>query len=334
MPAVQTAFGPIVEPGWPDLKGPDMGAKFLSGAYIMGNINAKRQELENKMAMYALKMQQMEGEDSLKEKRYQLAVDTLQSNIQHKDQMLELQGRGADAKDAMVQLALNKFDQRNAGDKAMFDAATNVLTTVPKDDERFPNAFLQAVTSNARDADPAKARMLIQTNVNDYNINANRQDTALAHREKMLLDKIGSKLYGDPTLHFTDPIEHPELYPEEMTGGGSTWSNIKKWATGQPYGEDEGPPKKSGIRTGSVTLPTGDTKEVKFKTTDLTELTKQWQALQKAKDKRLPTVDMPEYGVYAKPADSPRERAQRILADPDSDPAKRQAAQFWLDQHP
>jgi hypothetical protein len=282
----------------------------------------------------SLKAQSDAADNERKDGMYQLAVERLQSSNQFKDQELELKRQAGDARDARVQLAFDKFDQRNAGNKALFDAANNVLTTIPKDDERFPNAFVQAVTNNARDADPAMYRTLIKTNIDDYNINANRQDTAIAHQEKMLLDKIGSKLYGDPTLHFTDPIEHPEKYPEEMTGGGGTWSNIKNWATGKPYGEDQGPPQPSGTRAGSITLPSGDTKEVTFKTTDLTDLTKQWKALQAAKDKRLPTVDMPEYGVYAKPADSPRERAQRILADPDSDPAKRQAAQFWLDQHP
>lgn len=334
MPAVQTAFGPLVEPGWPDLKGPDLGAKFLSGAYIMGNINAKRQELENKIAALSLKSMSDEADNARKDGMYQLAVERLQSSNQFKDQEIQLRTQAGEARDARVQLAFDKFDQRNAGNKALFDAANNVLTTIPKDDERFPNAFVQAVTNNARDADPAMYRTLIKTNIDDYNLNANRQNTALVHQEKMLLDKIGSRLYGDPTLHLTDPIEHPELYPEEMTGGGSTWSNIKKWATGQSYGEDEGPPHKSGIRTGSITLPSsGETKEVKFKTTDLTELTKQWKALQAAKDKRLPTVDMPEYGVYAKPANNTAERVQRILDDPDSPPDKRQAAQAWRDAH-
>jgi hypothetical protein len=177
--------------------------------------------------------------------------------------------------------------------------------------------------------------MLIQTNVNDYNINANRQNTAIDHQVKTLKEEIGSKIYGDTTLgHLTDPLEHPELYPEETTGGETMFGNIKKWATGQPYGEGGEKPKPTGYRTGSVTLPTGEQKPIRFKATDLTDLAKRWKAAQKAEADRLPTTDIPQYGVYAKPANTARERAQRILDDPDSPPDKRTAAQFWLEQNP
>lgn len=328
MPAVQTAFGPIVEPGWPDLKGPDMGAKFLSGAYIMGNINAKRQALENQMAQYALKIQGMEQENSLKEKKYELDKQALEQRGDVGFWRADIAERRLGLQGDIAQSVVDEKQKKIDGNRAVINAVTSMYQDgIGKDDPRYGDELPRRVISASPYADQALIRQVLQANLGDYNLNANRQDQALIHREKMFLDKMGSKLYGDPTLHLTGPIEDPSQYPEEKTGGSyfgpfglPTFKKSKEELT--------------GYRTGTITLPSGETVEKKFKTTDLTTLAKEWKAIQEAKSKRLPSVDLPSFGIYSKPAASAAERSRRIVADPDEDPQKRAAAQFYLDQHP
>lgn len=328
MPAVQTAFGPIVEPGWPDLKGPDMGAKFLSGAYIMGNINAKTQALQNQMAQYALKAQGLEQENALNEKKFALAQQGQEQKYDMANWRADIAERRLQLGGDAFNLTAQKYEDRITGNQAMIGAAASLAQDgIGKDDPRYPDEFLRRVTAASAKGDPSVYHQLVQSNINDYNINANRQDAVLQRQEKMLLDKIGSKLYGDPTLHLTGPIEHPENYPEETSGGGWGWGNF-----GLPtYKAGE---EKTGYRTGSITLPTGDEKPVKFKTTDITSLAKEWQALQQAKSKRLPVVDMPSLGIYSKPASTPGERADRIIADPNSSEQAKEAAIAYKQMHP
>jgi hypothetical protein len=66
----QTAFGPLIEPVHPP-PAPDLGQTFLNAFYIGSQINAKKQALENQLALQSLKIQQQEGDAALREKKFE-----------------------------------------------------------------------------------------------------------------------------------------------------------------------------------------------------------------------------------------------------------------------
>jgi hypothetical protein len=97
-------FGPLVQPGWPDLKGgPDLAKNFLTGFQQGAMVNYRSRQLENQLANYALQAKEHELTDALREKQFGLAQQRLGIYA-------EAANNRADAERARVESARDRLD--------------------------------------------------------------------------------------------------------------------------------------------------------------------------------------------------------------------------------
>lgn len=242
-----SAFGPLVEPGWPDLtKGaPDIGASFMkgiAGAATIAEIGAKRQRLENQLAMYALKMQDMEADNALARDRFDLAVKAQQLNSEQKQGALELaKERATNQADHWYNMhqeaiaregRLSDTQKRKDEDKAKVEEASANLETVrARVQAENPNlepgsdAFL-AKLREAASADIGKLPTSSRNKwdaifLHQHNEDRNFQVKSLDTDRKIFNSNVARVLQAGDTLNIDyDKFLHPETLPPYQTKEG------------------------------------------------------------------------------------------------------------------
>lgn len=339
MPA--TAFGPLVEPGWPDLKGPDIAEKFLAGAALGANINAKQKALENQLALYSLRAQGAENLNEIREKQYELArdkmmlgnqvawanVDLAQQRVQgmltNQEQLRALASDKVQIANDRLQEEINnnrkKWDRWNSQQKAqsqMMGIEAQVLGEgLTPGTEEYKRRVTQLSSNFAGQLSPSVYNGVQRTLFMNNNAAWQQKRTAVLDQEKAFRDDIKDNVWGDGITTDLRPILHPEQFPHPKKG--NWWSGYEtdpnsieipaKDPTGMPY-----------------------QRPVAIKT--LQDMKKRYEELQKTKSQIGTGINRPDLGVYTDHVETPDEKANRILQDPEATDEERNAATQWLNR--
>lgn len=328
MPSVQTAFGPIVEPGWPStLPKPDIADKFVAGAALGAQMNLKRQNLERQLQELALKNQNLEFQhyndtrnfllkQSLGEERNDIArqrmegwrEQALMSN-ERLNQELALHQREQDRKEQNADMKWMQEDAKYRAAQIPYEldkegVERGTAEWLKRYNEKrsgiygLPNAVSTAIDRNA---------------FNAYNVDAERARKAEIDKEKAYYRDVQDKVWGDGITTDLNPIFHPEQYDKELKG---------TYGFRKPTGN---------IIIGKVKTPSGEVKKRVINPSVLTEMNKRWYELEAEKQKIGKPVIDPHVGVYPGRPETDQEKATRILRDTTNDERTQLAAKALID---
>jgi hypothetical protein len=141
-----TAFGPLVEPAatYPGAaQPPDLGQRFLSGFYMMSEVNRRKQQLENQMAAMALRQQQNDINNSIREADLRRKLDQNEALNAYRD-------REQNTKDMIFNWKVAK-DQEGMDDIAGAAQGLSSISLDPADPNR-PAAIWKVIENNSRAA--------------------------------------------------------------------------------------------------------------------------------------------------------------------------------------
>jgi hypothetical protein len=338
----QTAFGPLVEPGWPSsLPGPpDLGKIFLNAAYLGSEMSRKKQQLENQLQLYALKAQQSEGQMALQEQKFGLAQQAMdlrhEKDVQDIEKTRDAMQRGWESlglREQQLDINKSREDRIAEHQKKIADGALGALQTQgemggkdPLDPGYVTDYYSTLIKNTGGNLPPATVNSILRNVKNDRNQKLAQAEKANADELKYFQERVGSELYGNPKITNPDPYLHPEKYGDEPKP--QTWSD---WFQGAPR-----------QTTGNKLIPIRDPSTGKVIDTrkasvdDLTRYNKEYRDIV-ARGQKLPRQEAdPSLGVYPV-NDLPRndyERALRWRNDATADPKVRAAATRYLEQHP
>jgi hypothetical protein len=242
MPAVQSAFGPIVEPGWPStLPGsPDLAGAFLNAARIGSENNARQQRLENQLAYYAMRTQGMQNIGQMREQQFGLAQQRMQQQMENQaaalglrqqamdqnasfqNQRIDIGNKGMDIRQQLLDLAGQKVADRQEGSAGVLQAQQDMANQgINPGDPNYYNAFNQALIANNANKSPVEMRAAMA-------LAARTQNSAAFNLTKVNEAEYNAFMqnYGNTvgrSKNFTDltPILNPGAYqPETKTTGG------------------------------------------------------------------------------------------------------------------
>jgi hypothetical protein len=293
MPSVQTSFGPLVEPGWPStLPGqPDISKNFLSGFQLAATVKGKQLALQNQLANYSLKMQQMQNEDEMSKAKYELAVARLASSNDIARERLDFQrDRASTLADFAMQREnrLQSVIDDKVKTKAESEDASFNLNLLPsqlaeegyqKGTNEYYNQWRARAAPDLSKL-PTSLRKSAEANaLKEYKDSRDFQLKMLESDEKAFAHDYGRVVQSGDDLNINlAPMLHPETLEPETTG----WFWDKK-------------------KTGKVVV--GTTPEGKPRTTTMDELNKfktRYQSIQKRRETIGPDPDRPDLGLPAK----------------------------------
>ena len=318
-----TAFGPLVEPGWPDLKGPDMGQKFLAGAALGAEMNRRKQALENQLALYALKAQQMENQNSIRERQFELATQVADwkhekdvQGLNDASRRIDLARDGMDLREQAFNFKTEKERQRQEGVAGIFNALSELdAEGIKPGDPNYEREVLSRTAPFAATAPSAVVNNVQRNALNKHNDAIKQSRIAFDSEQRQFYNDIGRVLYGGNTLtQNLDPILHPEKLPDETSGGIGGWSI--------------GPYKNKPTGNKIVTGPDGKKATVSMK--DINDLKKRWDAITARRNSIPSPVDRADLGVFKDQPITLQQKAERALIDPNASPEAKAAAHKYL----
>lgn len=309
MPAISTPFGPLVEPGWPSTlpEGANVGAKFMAGAALGAQINARQRQLENQLAQYSLKAQQNEYDRQHDRDMYNLAVEKMgmqnafteqrlalsaednKMQAQRNEDLYRLGLRSREDAEAKTQLAITKYNDVLEG-RGEF---VNTLATLSSEglypgmkgyDTEF-NKLMGPVSQKV----PTQLLNAWQKGVyNNHNYSASKEIQDYVRQNELFRKKVADTVWGSLDTDL-NPILHPEMLPKEADKTEGGW-----------FGTGYGATKRTPTGRVLVTNASGTIKDRPVFLKDLEGLKTEYDELMK-RYRNLPTqVNKPEIGVWAK----------------------------------
>lgn len=323
---------PAAEPEAPDYRrGLALGTAAVNAFATGVTVNAKRQQLENQLASYALRQQKMEQDRELSEQRLGLAQQALiwkhekdKEQIASWSDKLALADREVAVKEQLANLReTTKLNQLEAIAGAQMVASQLEAEGIFPGDPRYEPETDRRLAPFAA-AGPA---FIAQTKRNAFNRHKFAAETERHNVEsetKNFYHDIGRILYsGNYTVQPLDPILHPEKYAETTTEGGI---GVGVWRIG-----GKKVPTGKNIVIPDVSQPGGGLKDNIVSMKEVNDLKKRWEDIETRRSKLLPPVNRPDVGVYGSEPRDMREKAQRAINDPLASPEEKAAAQFYLD---
>jgi hypothetical protein len=232
MASVPSAFGSLVEPGWPSTLpgGPDLTSAFMSAAQLKAQTNAKQQQLMNQLASYALRAQNLEHDREMDQKKFELAQQA---------QEIRNFSEVNDAKNAAARLAYQyeAMGARNERDKLNYDLRAKKdtdrivgqqgLARIRNDahnlgyqegTQEFRN-YVDAHVNEIEGLIPSsELKQTLKPIYKDENANIKAIRTALFQDKANLDADIKKEVWANSKMTGTDPVDRPDLVPDEMTG--------------------------------------------------------------------------------------------------------------------
>ncbi len=298
----QTAFGPLIEPGWAggaQMPGaPDLGKTFLNAFQVGATINAKQQALENQLALYSLRAQQAEHDSKMTEARFGLAKDKMAWDMEKFQQTAEatrlhnedVMQRGWAALENQKTLGDIRREREDRIQEKLSDAneatagANQVIADMQREginlgDPQFESEYLKRMVPWAAKSASVKT---VQANMLNAS-NSRRDDNARAYEatKKNFDQDLGRTLGGGNVLNQNyDWFLNPDHLQKEKSGGF--------WGIG-------------ATETGRYLIPTTDSagnvsqQPVDRKTLD--DWKTRWQELQQMGRKIATPINRPDIGV-------------------------------------
>lgn len=302
----QTAFGPLVEPGWaggaqmpgsPDIAGTFAHAA-LSTFQLTANMNAKQQALQNQLAMYALKQQQLEGDMDLKEKMFNIRAGQIEQNTAlreramttdayFKNQASQIQaqrlGLAQDTFDAKRQ----DIDKRDDSIAGFANAKSDLIASgvVPGTHEYW-TGITNAVAANPYLPSNQKNAALKEAGFNQNAAIKSQQDNVKA-KEQEFMHRMSNTLYGTATNTDLQPVLDYNLYTKPEYAP-QTWDD---WFHNRPA-----QPTQNRL----ITIKDAQGKAIgtrKVPAQTLTDFNKEWQGIQAQRHGIAPMINDPTIGV-------------------------------------
>lgn len=228
-----TAFGPLVEPGWPNLPVSDLGTKFINAFALGSEINRRKQQMENQLAAMAIRERQNEMMNQYREAEFRRKLDQGEQRI-----MLAEQGRNL--QNEIFQWKVNK-DQETQEDIMGLAQGLGKIKLAPDDPNR-PSAIWDVIQNNSRAAKAAPG--LIKDAFGNYNsATRSRQSKWAQDYNDFLKDfknSVGRGQFTDLNL-----IYNMDNWKTDPKKPGMLWAEIPTTQTG---------PDGQPIKT-AVTLP-------------------------------------------------------------------------------
>ena len=324
-------FSPTVQPQMPD--SPDLSAKFMTGVQVGNSIwqahannNAKQQAMENQLAQYALRAQQMQHENTMREGYFNLAKlkqDTAMQNFQtdmqwkmykeqedtrDRDRNYDLRDWGQQVKEQKADEFIQRKQNEATGTAGMNQDLANLAgqETQPSYEKDVLN-----LGSKWAPYGPAAIQNIVQNRLNAATVMRDHAKRAVDADEKDFYDNIGRKIGGGNTLQQNlDWIEHYENLPDDKQGG---WFGTSAGAhtTGKKQIVDP--------NTGNV-ISTQDTGY-------LENLRNQYHSIMQRKANIADPINRPDIGVYS-PVPLPTDRSQWQVGHSYYSPVNGQPAQW------
>jgi hypothetical protein len=303
MESVQTAFGPLVSPGWPTTMGeqPDFAKSLLGGFAMAATLKGKQAQLQNQMAQYALKMQAMDHDMANDKIRNEIAVQRLVNTTENQRQRLELAkdtaeavGERSKAREERLWAAEDRLQSvvdTKEKDKAQGEEASFNLNMLPQRmaDEGIETGtetwYNQARDRSAKDLSqlPPQLRKAAESNLyRKYKDDRDFKLKQLESDERAFAHQYGRAVTGDDLNIDTYPMDHPEQLPDEKKGGylGSFL------------------PSLGGKPTGNKLIKGKDGEDRPIAVQRLNEFKKKYESLIKRRENMGPKVVRPDLGLY------------------------------------
>jgi hypothetical protein len=297
----------------------------LNAFQIGASINSKRQQLENQLAMMALRQQHMENQDAIREAQFGLAttrmqmghemdVARLQNTIDHQARMYDLAQTQEERRGATVDYKIQKDQDRNNAQANLLNlrsqlAEEGITPGHPDYYSRYSAAIAAAAQTGS--FSPSETVALSKAPATEQNTAINSLHRASKAEYDALAHDASNTIFGasgasgsfDPR-----PILHPEQFPDEYKPQKFDWSTFS-------YGPKE-PTGYKLIPTMTAQGKPGPPRRVAVE--DLVNLNKRYQDWQANNAKIPPLVNVPDAGVFGRPAITREQLAQRALVDPDA----------------
>jgi hypothetical protein len=330
--------GPLVAPGWPStLPGaPDLGKTFLTAFQVGSEVNRRKQQLENQMALYALRAQKMELDRTLDEKKFLMAQDAQQRRIEHQADMLDFYKMREERIAGDVKNALDwqkeKFEVTGEARDALSDVRAQLAAEhLFEGDKGYPERAIELFNSNpyTKYLPSSSSNAWWKSLYNNHNAKAT-ENTRTFETYRKAFDYNAREITRGGALEggINRILDYEKLPDETKTEGGKQFG---WWTVGGkqvPTGR-----KKVQVRAADGTLT-----EEAVPVERLQELRNQYQTMTEMQRKLAPVVERPDLGVYpptdtrtAAPAAASREeRARAALTDPEANDAEKAAARRIL----
>ena len=223
-----TAFGPLIEPAatYPGAaQPPDLGQKFLNAFYIGSEINRRKQQLENQLAIAALKAQQQENMMSLREQQFGLAQQKADWQHQKDMQMVEFAGermglgqQALDIKQAIFDRETQKrSDEGEAVQKFFQNEAEMAQRGIRPGTENYETELFNSMPPNL----PASLRNnILKTRLTENVNTANNMERQNAVAMDSFAKRVGREVFGTPTIQDFTILKDPDSLPSKWTQEG------------------------------------------------------------------------------------------------------------------
>lgn len=303
MESVQTAFGPLVSPGWPTTMGeqPDLAKNLLGGFAMAATLKGKQAQLQNQMAQYALKMQAMDNDMANDKIRNQIAIDRLVSSNQIQRERLEQQKDNSAAvaeragareerlwaaEERLQSVVDNKEKAQAEGNEASFNL--NMLPQRMADEGIETGTetwYNQARDRSAKDLSllPASLRKAAESNLyRKYKDDRDFKLKQLDSDERAFAHQYGREVTGDDLNIDNYPMYHSSELPDEKKGG-YLGGFLTSWG-GKP--------------TGRKLIKGKDGEDRAIAVQRLDEFKRKYEALIGRRQNMGPKVVRPDLGIY------------------------------------
>lgn len=357
MPAVQTPFGPLVEPEVG--QGPDLGQAMMSGMQLAATINARKQELQNQVASLSLRARQDAIENAMAQKKYDLAVKAQNDNATHARDMLGVAAANAETlKNYRSQMAQAATDRANALNKRVDNAGTlrstqqwaanqlaEVDTEVLSDPTLIPGSPNYAAVRMQKAVDRGAAGYAAGPVWNAWvkagAVNANTGQAqireAAAEARKALEFQIQSTLTQSASTDVTPLLGDVEKLPDATEPTGE--HEMAQGPFGIPFLRAKTKTRMAGPNDPYKTVQVWDKDGLKQVPRDvplstLKQLQDQLAAYKDLTKKVAPYVNRPDLGVEGPAGASKDDRAREVINSPNQSPTMKARARKWLNISP
>lgn len=320
-----TAFGPLVEPGWPNLPQSDLGTKFVNAFAIGTEISRRKQALENQLAGMALKAQAMENQTQLREMQFGLAQQRLEfdrdkalQNAEFARERLGMADQTLGLRQAMFDAKQQKLSDAAEGTANLFNAEASLAEEgIHPGDKNFEAEYLRRISNTG--APPSVISAAARTALSNHYAQVRNRERDFDAQMKAFRERFGAEVFGNPMIQDVSVLGDPKSLPDDTTTTG-VW----------PFRET----KPTGKKLVSSVDPSGVALNKPVSLSVLEKYKKQYDQLIAGKNDIPLTHDHSDLGVYSQPANTMRERAQRIQSDPTASTAAKAAAEKWLRDNP
>lgn len=287
-----------VDPGWiggAQMPGsPDLMKSFDNAFAVHAAVNAKQKQAENQAAMYALRIQQMQSEETKREMMFKMAQDKQTWDMEKFKQNMDWQrykeqedtrdkDRMAEYRDWQGQIRENKANEFIGRKQDEAEAAQGFWSALSSlDSKRGSDQYNRDVAKIGAQYGHLAPAVIDNLVSNELNKSGAARDTQQRGYEAEVRDwntRVGQTLgFGGNTTEQNVPvIMHPENFLKDQTAGGYFGTNFGAQPTGKKI----------------YTTSTGQEKVVE--PNDITKLQKDWNDIQTRKPGAPPVY--PDLGV-------------------------------------